>query len=90
MASFKNIKFIRDNSISQKGNNRTISLSFDSLGEPSCAIVWLTVGSNYTKPVAYGTIVSYCSISYSSVPFMGVYNKVNNTLNLNISEVLLN
>ena len=84
VASFKNIKFIKDSSISQKGSNRTILLSFDSLGEPSCAKVWLTVGSNYTKPVFYGTNDSYCSSSFSNAPFMSVYKKSNNTLNLNM------
>ena len=84
VASFKNIKFIKDNSISEKGNNRTISLSFDSLGEPSCAIVWLTVGSKYTKSLVHGTSASYCSSSFSNAPFMSVYKKANNTLNLNI------
>ena len=84
VSSFKNIRFIKDNSISLKGNNRTISLSYDSLGEPSCTIVWLTVGSVSTKSVAFGTSYSYCSISYSSVVFTNVYNKTNASISFNM------
>jgi hypothetical protein len=85
VSSFKNIEFVEDNSISFKGNNRTISLMFDSLGEPSCAIVWLTVSSNSTKPVAYGSNASYCFSSYSSIPFISVYSKINNKLNFSMT-----
>jgi hypothetical protein len=83
-SSFKNIKFVKNNSISQKGSNRTITLTFDSLGEPSCALVWFTVGLYSSKSVVYGTNALYCSTLYSNALFANVYNRTNNTLNFNI------
>jgi hypothetical protein len=84
ISSFKNIRFTKDNSISQKGYHRTISLTFDSLGEPSCALVWLTVGFNYTKAVVYGTNASFCSNLFTSASFMGVYNKTNTSISFDM------
>ncbi len=83
--SFKNIEFEKDRSISFKGNNRTISLKFESLGEPSCAIIWLTIGSNSTKSVSYGTSATYCSKLYLNIPFENVYTKINNKFIFNMT-----
>ncbi len=85
VSCFKNIEFVKDRSISFKGNNRTISLIFESLGEPSCAIIWLTIGSNSTKSVSYGTSATYCSKLYSSIPFVSVYSKMNNQFIFNMT-----
>ena len=80
ISSFKNITFVKDSSFSKIGSNRTFSITFDSLGEPSCASVYFTVGSISSKPVSYGTSASYCSTQYPNIPFMSVFNQFNNTL----------
>ena len=84
MSSFKNVYFVQDNSISQKENNRTLTLAYDSLGEPSCSVVWLSVGLNSNKPFSFGTNAAYCSASFGSIPFIGVYNKTNNSLSFSV------
>ena len=89
MSSFKNVYIVQDNSISQKGNNRTITLAYDSLGEPSCSLVWLSVGLNSNKPFSCGTNAAYCSASFASVPFIGVYNKTNNSVSFSVEMSLI-
>ncbi len=80
ISSFKNILFVKDRTISKKGDNRTFSLTYESLGEPSCALVWLTSGLNSSKQVSYGTNESYCKTLNPSVSFAGIYNTSNRTL----------
>ena len=77
VSSFKNINFVQDKTISQKGTNRTISLTYESLGEPSCALIWSSSGSD--TQVAYGTNQTYCMASYPSTKFISVFNKTNNS-----------
>ena len=59
-------------------------MTFDSLGEPSCALVWLTVGTLYNKALAFGSSSTYCLNLYPSVSFMSVYNKSNHFLTINM------
>jgi hypothetical protein len=59
-------------------------ITFESLGEPSCASVYFTVGSISSKPVSYGTNAFYCSTQYPNSLFMGVYNQFNNSLNFDL------
>jgi hypothetical protein len=84
VSSFKNINFVKDDSISKPSSNRLILLSFDSLGEASCALVWLSTVSNSNRPFTYGTSAAYCLLSFSNKPFAGSYNITRNTVNFNM------
>jgi hypothetical protein len=84
VSGFKNINFVKDDSISKEKSNRSILLSFDSLGEPSCALLWLSTVSNSNRPVTYGTSAAYCLLSFSNTPFVSSYNITRNTVNFNM------
>ena len=75
---------MKDSRISQIGSNRTFTIIFESLGEPSCALVYFTVGSISSKQVTYGSNAFYCSLQYPSTPFMGIYNIYNNSLTFDL------
>jgi hypothetical protein len=77
VSSFKNINFVQDKTISQRGDNKTISLAYDSLGEPSCAIIWSSSRSD--SQVSFGTNQAYCMASFPSIKFIDVFNKTNNS-----------
>jgi hypothetical protein len=82
-SSFKNINFVQDKTISRKGNNRTISLTYESLGEPSCAMIWSSSGSD--SQVAFGTNQAYCMVSFPNTKFIGFFNKTNSfTINFQL------
>ena len=83
ISSIKNINFVADSSNSIKGASRTFFLSYDSLGEPSCAKVWYTVGVNASQATTYGSTAAYCSSAYPGVNYAGVYNTLNGTLSFN-------
>ena len=80
ISSFKNINFVKDNSISAKGVNRTFTIRYESLGEPSCALFWFSVRTSSNKPLALGTNGIYCNAHYPNIPFIGFYNKTNGSL----------
>jgi hypothetical protein len=80
-SAMKNINFIKNSSISKKLENRKFSIKYDSLGEPSCAKVWFSVGKNVTKPVTYGTNKTICNNTHPFIPYSGPYVSQNNTFN---------
>jgi hypothetical protein len=73
VSSLKNIAFIGNSTVTQRGISRTFTVSFDSIGQPSCARIWYKVGTNTSKSITYGTTSTYCASSFPGVTYSGPY-----------------
>lgn len=76
--TIKQVKFEFSSKISRMNQNRTVALTYESLGEPSCALIWLTLESHSTQYRTLGTSKEYCSKLHPSVEYLGKYPVVSN------------
>ena len=83
----KNINFEQDSTVSKIGDNRTFKITYESLGLPSCAKVWYTVGSNTSGIVTYGSSPVDCVSLFPSIPFADTYNSNNGILTFEMTMI---
>ncbi|CAF1080145.1 unnamed protein product, partial [Brachionus calyciflorus] len=80
VSSIKDIIPITDLSVSKRGDIRNFNYTFDSLGEPSCALV-VEDSNNFNNLLfTIGTNEETCTSYYPYIPFKEKYQTQNKTL----------
>lgn len=85
--SVKNLAFEANETVSPFNWMRTFVISYESLGEPSCAKFWMS--SKTPGPsVTYGTSAQLCSSNFPSIPYAGPYEIADSKLIINATMSL--
>jgi hypothetical protein len=87
VSNFKNLAFIPNNTVTPQNQTRSFAIAYDSLGEPSCMMLWYTSDLNTTEVGAYGTNQTVCLL-YSNASFLGPYSSISQANQLTFNQTI--
>lgn len=82
--SFKDIYAQTDYTVTKPGQERLFTINYDSLGEPSCALISLTTTNSKSASITIGTDIETCDKLYPGITFKEAYKQFNSSWNFSL------